>query len=73
MIPAETRSIEATRPSTASRHDAARTSLREVAGERRLQRVDAPDRDGRHLGALGAVEGCRAVTEPALHEVEAEL
>ena len=42
--------------------------MREVAREGRLWRVYAPDRDRRHLGALGAIERCGAVTEPALHE-----
>ena len=73
MIPAETRSIEATRASTATGTTIARTSLREVAGERRLERVDAADGSRRHLGALGAVEGGRPVAEPPLDDVEPQV
>ena len=39
--------------------------LRQVAGERRLERVDAGDRRRRDLGALGAVERGRADREAA--------
>ena len=37
-------------------HDEREDDLREVAGERRLERLDARDRGGRDLGALRAVE-----------------
>ena len=52
------------------RHDERQHELRQVAGERRLERVHAADGGGRELGALGAVEGGRPVAEPPLDEVE---
>ena len=52
------------------RHDHGEDDLREVAGEGRLERVDAGDRRGRDLGALRAVERGRALSQPRLDEVE---
>ena len=46
--------------------------LGEVAGEQRLERIDAGHRGRRDLGALGAVEGGRPVAEPPLDELEPE-
>ena len=47
--------------------------LRQVAGERRLERVDAVHRGRRDLRALGAVERRGLVAQPRLDEVEPEL
>ena len=55
------------------RDDRRQHELREVAGERGLERVDAADGEGRHLRALRAVERGRAVAEPALDDVQTQV
>ena len=55
------------------RHGHSEDDLREIARERRLERVDAADRSGGDLGALGAVERGRLTTQPSLDELEPEL
>ena len=55
------------------RHDHREHELWQVAGERRLERVDAGDGDRRDLGAPRAVERRRPVAEPPLDEVESQL
>ena len=55
------------------RHDRCEHELWQVAGERRLERVDAGDGDRRDLGAPRAVERGRPVAEPPLDEVESQL
>ena len=55
------------------RHDHREHELRQVARERRLERVDAGDGDRRDLGAPRAVERRRPVAEPPLDEVESQL
>ena len=70
--PAETRSIDATRTSTATGTVDRQHDLRQVARERRLERVDAGDRDRCDLGALRPVERRRLIAEPSLDELEPE-
>ena len=55
------------------RHDDRQDDLREVARERRLERVHARHGGGRHLRALGAVERGRPAAKPRLDDVEPEL
>ncbi len=52
------------------RDDQRQDELRQVAGERRLERVDAGHRGRRDLRALGAVERRGTAAEPRLDEVE---
>ena len=73
ITPAATRSIAATSTRTATGTTTARTDLREVARERRLERLDAVDRGGRDLGALHSVERGRLPPQPGLHQLEAQL
>ena len=72
ITPAETRSIDATRTSTATGTVEREHDLRQVAGERRLERVDAGDRERGDLGALGTVERRRLIAQPPLDELEPE-
>ena len=55
------------------RDDGCEEDLRQVTGERGLERVDAVHRGRRDLGALGAVERGRVVAQPGLDEVEPQL
>ena len=54
------------------RHDGRQHELRQVAGEVRLEAVDALDARGRDLGRLGAVEGRRCVAQAPLGELDPE-
>ena len=56
-----------------NRHDDREHRLRQVAREQRLQRVDAGDRCGRHLCALGAVERGGLHAQTPIDQVEPEL
>ena len=55
------------------RYDDGQDDLREVARERRLERVDARHGGGRDLCALGAVERGRLPPKPRLDDVQPKL
>ena len=70
---ADSRSTVATQHEHRDRDDAAEHELRQVAGEVRLERVDALHRGRRQLAGLRAVERGRLVAQPPLDEREPEL
>ena len=73
MIPAESEVDRGDEGEHGDRDDGRQHELREVAGERGLERVDAADGERRHLRALGAVERGRPVAEPALDDVQTQV
>ena len=73
ISPAETRSIVATKTSTATGTTTASSGLREIPRERRLERIGAGDGGRRDLGALGAVERRGLIWQPPLDELEPQV
>ena len=73
MTPAETGSIDATSTSTATGTTTASTTCGRYRAKAVSSASTPADGDGRHLGALGAVERRGPVAQPPLDEVEPEL
>ena len=70
ITPAESGSIDGDEDEHRDRDGDGQDDLRQIAGERRLERVDTRDRGRRHLGALGAVERGGTIAQPSLDELE---
>ena len=70
---ADSRSIVATQPTTASGIDAGEDELRQVAREVALERLDAVDRRGRDLAGLRAVDRDRLGGQPPGDEIQPQL
>ena len=70
ITPAETGSIDRDEHEHRDRDRDGEDDLRQIAGERRLERVDPRHSRRGHLGALGAVERGGLIAKPSLDELE---